>query len=221
MKRTIKLSFIILALASVVFACSSQGPETVEDYDLVVTTPDRNFDFAEVLYYIMPDTVVLINDSLDSGSDGDVRDPHRFDDEILAAVARNMEQIGYERIEEDDGIEPDILVTISSLRTVYVGVYWWNYWWNYWNWWGYWGPGWNPWYPWGGGVYTWTTGTVIIDMLEPVSNPVYPNIPVVWNAMFNGLVSGSDESILRRIETSIDQAFRQSDYLGNIVPTPL
>jgi hypothetical protein len=100
-----------------------------------------------------------------------------------------------------------------------VGYYW-NYWWNYWGWWGYWGPGWNPRYPWGGGVYSWTTGTVIIDMLNPISNPVFPNIPAVWNAMFNGLVSGSDESILRRIETNIDQAFIQSDYLGNLAATP-
>lgn len=214
-----KFSLIFFAFAITVIGCQTQGPEFVDDYDVVATTPDRDFNFGDIQFYFMPDTVVFINDSLDDEI-SDSEDAHRFDDEILAAVARNMQEKGYERLAEDDPLEPDVFVFISTLKSRYIGVYWWSSWWSWWGWGGWWGSGWNPWYPWGGTVYTWSTGTVIIDIVDPIAPPVFPRIPAVWNAMFNGLISGSDESILRRIETNIDQAFIQSDYLGRVGVSP-
>jgi hypothetical protein len=40
-------------------------------------------------------------------------------------------------------------------------------------------------------------------------------LPVVWNGILNGLLEGSDASILARVTTNIDQMFKQSPYLKN------
>jgi hypothetical protein len=36
---------------------------------------------------------------------------------------------------------------------------------------------------------------------------------VPWVCIINGLLEGSDQSILDRITTNIDQGFKQSEYL--------
>jgi hypothetical protein len=53
-------------------------------------------------------------------------------------------------------------------------------------------------------------------MLDP-KNPDYENetIPIVWDVGCNGLLQGSDDSIIQRTKTMIDQAFTQSPYLAN------
>ena len=39
-------------------------------------------------------------------------------------------------------------------------------------------------------------------------------LPIIWNGLINGLVTGSDASVEQRIRTNINQAFDQSPYLG-------
>jgi len=224
MKRTPKLAgpagflIVILVFVFAISACETQGPKYVDELDLVVTTPDTSFNFQSIKYYYMPDTVVFITDK-EEEEPGD-GDPHRFDEEILAAVASNMDAKGYERVDENGPNDYDVIILISTLSTRYVGIYWWENWWNWWGWGGWYPPGWNPWYPWVGQVYTWTTGTVIIDMLNPEGPFDNEQIPALWNAMFNGLLQGSDSYILGRIKSNIDQAFLQSDYLGTPQVTP-
>ena len=62
---------------------------------------------------------------------------------------------------------------------------------------------------------SYTTGTVILDMLDvDGADDVEETFPIVWNAVINGLVTGSDASVEARIRTNINQAFDQSSYLG-------
>ena len=70
---------------------------------------------------------------------------------------------------------------------------------------------WWPWVP----VGSYTTGTVILDMVDvDGASEEEQTFPIVWNAIINGLVTGSDASLANRIETNINQAFAQSSYLG-------
>jgi len=80
--------------------------------------------------------------------------------------------------------------------------------------WGY-GPGWGGGYPYVPVVTSYTTGTLIIDMIDP-NNPNTSEeiIPIIWSAFLNGLVTGSEASIQTRVTNGINQAFDQSPYLG-------
>ena len=90
--------------------------------------------------------------------------------------------------------------------------------WPGWGWWGgwppYYGPGYCgglPWIP----VGSYTTGTVILDMIDVNgASEVEETFPIIWNGLINGLVTGSDASVGARINTNINQAFDQSQYLG-------
>jgi hypothetical protein len=91
-------------------------------------------------------------------------------------------------------------------------------WWNYWG--GYYDPfypgygfGWNPYYP-RLFAYSYTTGSVIIEMLDPNNpNMNQRQIPSVWAASLSGLLSGSPVNLQNRIINGADQAFKQSPYL--------
>ena len=85
------------------------------------------------------------------------------------------------------------------------------------GWGSYWGYGWGGYYPWVGGtvVYSYTTGTLLIDMIDvgniDVDNETYPS---AWGAGINGLLEGSSTDTRNRLSTSISQAFVQSPYIG-------
>ena len=62
---------------------------------------------------------------------------------------------------------------------------------------------------------SYTTGTVVLDMIDvDGADEVEETVPIIWNGLINGLVTGSDASVEARIRTNINQAFDQSQYLG-------
>jgi len=67
-----------------------------------------------------------------------------------------------------------------------------------------------------------STGTLLITMLDPVEIPSQiPEIPAIWAGAINGLITGSDASILGRLNGLIAQAFDQSPYLSGLSINPL
>jgi hypothetical protein len=73
--------------------------------------------------------------------------------------------------------------------------------------------GWGWYYPPYVGGYSYTVGTIFINMIERI-DPTgdEDQIPVAWVAALNGVSdSGSNAS---RIQAAINQAFEQSKYLG-------
>ena len=165
----------------------------------------------------MPDTIIRFDD--DGGSRA--ANP-AVDAQILAQIEAEFTALGYTRVQVD-GAEPDVVVLVTAARTDVV--YWYSVgWWDYWGYWPGWGPGWGPCcygpgygpgYPWGP-VYggTQSTGTLVITMLDPNMTPARElEIPALWAGAINGLLQGSDASILARLEGLIEQAFVQSPYL--------
>ena len=224
LSKWIKFSGILISVSSLFFACyPDSGLESIADYDVVVTVYDKDYDFGAVKTYAMPDTILhLLTDSTASDEDEISRE---YDELILTTIASNMQQLGYQRITEidpnDPSREPDVVVLVGVTVTDWNGYSWYPGWWwgwGYWPGWGWWAPGYpgyGPGYPGAVVPYSYSTGTIIIDMMEPDdSDNSAKRIPVVWGAATNGLLGGSQPSGASRITGSIDQAFNQSTYLG-------
>ena len=199
-------------LLSGVTSCYPGDINTVGEADLVLTFFDSEADFPSIVTYAMPDSIVRITE--DGGSSA--ANP-AVDDQVLAQIESEFTALGYQRVDVG-GAAPDVIVVVTAAR---VDINYWvsGGWWGYWGWWPGWpccyGPGWGPGYPWGpiyGG--TQSIGTLVITMLDPNMTPAAEmEIPAIWAGAMNGLLQGSDASILARIEGLIGQAFVQSPYL--------
>ncbi|QZE12713.1 DUF4136 domain-containing protein [Halosquirtibacter laminarini] len=209
----VALSMVLLPF---LFSCEEQGPEYVEDYDLVMTTHDADFEFSTPTYYQIPDTIVHIV------PEESFQDPisHQYDERTIEIIKEEMNSLGYVEADESNGATPELMLTVSAMSTTYVGVV--NYnWYDYWGWYGWgsyypwFGPGYTPWYSYYNNYYAYKMGSVIIQMLD-MTNADTENkkLPIVWEANISGLLQGSDAYIQSRIEKNIPQAFEQSDYLG-------
>ncbi len=208
MKKQSSKALMGMVVAVFLSGCYPSEDFFVEELDLVVTNYDEEENYARFTTFAVPDSVVRIGDD---GSE----EPGPFDDLILDLVSDNMRSLGY--VEEDDpeNNTPDLIVLVELLvqdNTVVAPC------WPGWGWWGgwppYWGPGWCggwPWVP----VGSYTTGTLTFNMIDVNEADMdEETVPVVWNSIINGLVTGSDASIENRIRTNINQAFDQSPYLG-------
>jgi hypothetical protein len=209
--------FMILAIPFLLLSCYPGGPEYVEDMDLVATKYDSTFDFSKVNTYIMPDTVMPVFDP-DHPEDADPINKQK-QKLILDEMVKQLTQLGWERkFDTIDGY-PDMYITLTAFTNTTVNYYYdyWYYWWGYYPYWPpYWGGGgYYPYYPWGGAyVYTYTTGTVLTQMMDPNNTAdIEERIPVVWIGAINGLAEGTDQYINERIERGISQMFKQSPYL--------
>jgi Domain of unknown function (DUF4136) len=209
-RRRIMPVVITAALLGGVAACHPGSISDVGETDLVLTFFDSTASFESITTYAMPDTIIWIDDGVANPA---------IDAEILAAVAAEFVALGYTRIGETSPTPPDVVVFLTVNRTDI----------SYWvphGWWGYWGwyPGWSPWYPgWGPGYgpgYPWapgyvgtrSTGTLLVTMLKPGPAEGF-EIPAIWAGAINGLLEGSDASIISRLRGLVAQAFDQSPYL--------
>ena len=200
--------FMVISLILLVSGCYPGGPEFVDQLDLVYTDYDETYNFGSLQTYALPDGVIEIDDE-------ESNDPPEFIDElfgdaILDRIRQNMNALGYTEVDEDVE-DPDVFILASAMKTTNL-YYWYDP--CYWCWWGpWWGPGYGWGYPWTPGYVTgYTTGTLFIQMVEGEEVPGN-EVPVAWLATINGLLQGSDQGTISRINTTIDQAYAQSPYL--------
>lgn len=195
----------LLALAS----CYPGDQLTVSEADVVVTLFDEDADFASFQTYSMPDSVVHI---VSAGGGDDIR--RDYDAEILGAVESNLATLGFTREVLAANADVLVLVAVTTREEVgYTGYPWDDYWGWYYPYPPDYGWGWYPWYGGGGTVYTYKTGTVFVQMLDPArADANLSLLPTVWIGALNGLAEG--DAVEQRILAGIDQAFVQSPYLG-------
>jgi hypothetical protein len=198
-------SGIVLLAAAFLISCYPGDELTVSDTNTVVTVFAKNTDFSGDSTYAMPDTVIHLV------SEGDKDDISRaYDATILSDIVSNMDALGYTRVSDPAAADVHILTAVSVrdyTGYAYYGGYW-GYWYGYYPTWG-----WYPYYPSGGVTYSYSVGTIFIMMTDPhqASSADKP-APPIWIAALNGLVdTGTNAS---RISKGIDQAFAQSQYLG-------
>ncbi|MDZ7635177.1 MAG: DUF4136 domain-containing protein [Bacteroidales bacterium] len=197
------ISFVLFILSIIIlWGCYPQGPEYVEDLDVVLTSHEEEYDFAGKATYAMPDKIVKITGDLSEGDDP-AYIPDVTAQKILATIATNMANLGWVRVDVDDLPDMMLLPAAWEVTTVY-------YYYDYWYWWY---GGYYP--PWGYGppVYysSYSTGTLFMalidpDIVESTGNPVRQ-----WSGGINGLLTGTYDAT--RVTTAINKAFAISPYL--------
>jgi len=209
-------AMLLVALAAVLLAsCTPEsGLQTADDYDVVVTLYDKEADFGSVRTYLMPDSIVHFEDPQSPGQPLS-RD---YDELILERVEYNLQAIGYRKETDPEEKDPDIIVMVSATSSEWQAL---SYsWLPRWGWWGQWPGGdadWNyqsPYYS-SGSVYSFSTGTLLIDMgdirdLEEGEE----DMDGIWTAAMNGVLTDESSGAAQRLVDFIDRAFRQSPYLG-------
>jgi hypothetical protein len=210
--KKMSLFFLAMLLILALSACYSDYGMSTKDYDVVATLYDSNFDFTKVKTYTMPDTIIHI---VEEGEESNLS--RKYDSFILKEVALQMEYRQIQRIpaaEVDPNNPPDVVIALRATSSDYYQAYY-SYYWGY----PIYGWGWGGYYPWYGGttVYSYSTGTIFIDMID-VEEIDMPNeeYPTVWFASINGLLGDTSTGTQQRLSSSIDQAFLQSPYIGVI-----
>ncbi len=208
-----RLVYLLLVTALLMYGCYPGGPEYTSDYSLVLTDYDKDFNFTNKKTYFMPDTVNFETNDKDI-SDEVVRG---FEELILNQVESNMSSRGYVRVDSTVEVSPDLFIGIDVFAIDNSGVAWvpGGGWWG-----GYYPPGWGwgwggwyypPYYPVG---YSYKTGTVLINMADPnAMDDPEDKVKIVWFGGLDGLLSSSTSTNETRVRQGIDQAFDQSPYL--------
>ncbi len=205
-----------LAVAGSLVACYPGSTDLAdEEYDIVLTVRDEQVDFGAYRTYVMPDTVIHIENGDDT-----IELSRDYDDLILSLVETNMDALGYDRELDPEANGSDLILLAAAVGTESVD---WFY--GYWDWWGWWpgwgyyppgfGPGWGWGYPPGYiGAVRIEQGSVLLTLVDPaVVDEDSEELPVVWAAAVRGLLSGGNAQA--RLTGGINQAFLQSaSYLG-------
>ncbi len=194
----------LVALAVYLTGCYPNGPEYVDQYDLVYSNYDSQYDFTVKHTYAIPDKILKITDGLINGGDPTfVKDMYAVP--MLNQINKNMSDFGWNKVALN--ANPDVLLTpVAYELTTY------SYWYGggYWDWWygGYWG--WYYPYP---VVTSYSTGSVLVTMSDPKLVSADDKARAVWSFVVNGLLEGSSADFTARYTKGINQAFEQSQYL--------
>jgi len=200
----------ILSLAALAFLltqCYPEGPMAADELDLVYSNYDPEYNFATKMSFALPDKIVKITDGLLTGDDPTyVKEPYASD--MLRLISENMKIYGWQQVDIAD--DPDVLLAPAAVEV--TTTYYYDYW-GYYGWWygGYYPPGgWYYPYP---ASSSYTTGSLIVTMVDPNDVSVDDKQRVVWTFIINGIMTGQTSSFNSRVTKGINQAFTQSQYL--------
>jgi hypothetical protein len=196
---------LFAACAVVLGSCYPQGAEFYEDTDVVFTNHTETYDFTTKGTYAMPDDIVKVSGNVITGDPAEFI-PAAVATPLLAMIAENMAVLGYTRVDLDDN--PDLILAPAAMESTTV-VYWYDYWgW----WWGGYYPGWGyPYYPYYPSVSSYSTGTLVMMLIDPNVEAADGNGISQWVGAVSGMLSYSYSA--QRAQRLIDQAFNQSPYL--------
>jgi hypothetical protein len=205
MKR--KILIIVGFFSALLLAgCYPNGPDYAEELDVVLTYHNPDYTFGTKTTYAMPDRIVKITGNLQEG-DAPVFIPDATASLILSKIEENMTALGYQRVDLSGG-GADLLLLPASWETTTI-----SYWYDYWYWWygGYYPVwGWGGYYP---PVYvtSYTTGTLIMNLVDKTELGANGNPVTQWTGAINGVMTNTYNAT--RLNTAIDKAFDQSPYL--------
>lgn len=206
MKKIVYGVMFSAAAGLTLLGCYPQGPEYVEDLDVVYTTYDEEYDFAGQGTYAMPDKIV-VDVEIDQGDTTYVYMKDVLASPILSAIDDNMEAYGWTKV--DISANPDVLVNPAAISsTTYYYSYWYDWWYG-----GYYGGYWGWYYPPYYTVSSITTGSLVITMADPSAADESPigQSQTSWLMVGNGVATGYGD--ISRVTNAIDQGFKQSPYL--------
>jgi len=202
-KRTFQLLVAVGGLF--LWGCYPDGPDYIEELDVVITNYNPDYDFSTVVTYAIPDKIIKITgEKLENGEEPKYLPQSAA---ILAKIKENLNALGWQEVDFADtatgGVDVFVLPASWETTTIFYYYDYW-YWWygGYYPYWGYYPP-----------VYysSYTTGTLFWTLMDPNNLDGSGNPLRGWTAAINGLLTGSFNTA--RAEKGIDQAFAQSPYL--------
>lgn len=201
MKQKIYMLALMISF-SLLTSCYPDGADYADETDIVYTAYDKEADFQSKGTYAMPDQIVKI-----TGNYQDNEEIEYINDiyakPILANIDSNMTAYGWTKVDKDS--DPDVVILPAAWSTTYV-----VYWYDYWCWWDpYYCGGW--WYPYPI-TSSYSSGTLILNMVDPKSEDPNGTRKGIWIGAINGLLSGSYSQ--NRVNNAVNQAFKQSSYLN-------
>ena len=142
-----RLGLIIIGTLSLLIlsACYSDYGMSVQDYDVVTTLYDPEYDFTKDKTYSLPDTIIHITEEGD-----DTKISRQYDSYILEQVNSQMQLRGFRKITDPTVELPDVAIILRAISTTTYQVYSSYYWGGYWG-------GWY--YPWYGGTTVYSRRT--------------------------------------------------------------
>ena len=200
----------LLSLAGLVFIltqCYPDGPEYYDEMDIVYSNYNAGYNFKANKTFAIPSKIVKLDGTLVSGGTPNYVNSV-YADPMLAKIKQNMVNYGWTEVDISD--TPDVTLAPSAIET--TTIYYYDYW-YYWDWWygGYYPPGgwYYPYYT----VEGYTTGSLLVVMVNPNILTPDDKKTAVWTFVVNGLMEGSSTEFTSRFTKAIDQAFTQSPYL--------
>jgi hypothetical protein len=205
---------LVLGLLPTLTACYPyDSNKSASDYDIAITQFDKQANFYPAqpppsTTYFMPNQI----DILPPNQTNPITIPPELETQILSQVAANLAARQYTRVftkpTPPPDPQPNFIITVSATTSTYYGYTYWGYWWGY------------GCYCYGGYYpymqpYSFTTGTILINMADTSredtsTNP--PTAPMVWGCAINGLINSGNATA--RVTDQINQCFNQSPYLG-------
>jgi hypothetical protein len=192
-------------------AACNQGPDLEELVKSMVvqTSYSLNINFSAYNSFYMPtDTLGLVSNVTD-----DTLVVGDYAKGVTARVRSKMTQAGYSFVERDQ--DPDLAVNtyIVDNRSVFQSVTYPNYYFGY--------PGYfySGYYGYGGyynypivQTFSSQSGTMVIELIDLKNRTPDNKLQVVWVANIGDVYTSTDPYV--KMLDAIDQAFRQSPYLG-------
>jgi hypothetical protein len=222
---------ILLTAAASLFACHPASIDDASETDTVVTRKAKDFDYKSSNgKYVMPDTIAdlckvdpdkfPIGQAGASGDDDRLPDldcneiTHIYDTTILKDIEKHMTALGYERVAKEDVATADAALLVGAISSNNWVAYSWYPWYPYYGYPPYWGWGiYYPYYP-TTSVVNYPTGTLSMELVSlKDADPSAQLVPTIWSGTISGLLASGDTSSATRVDTAIDQAFAQSQYL--------
>jgi hypothetical protein len=207
--------FIPLLFAGALLATACQKYPDTDNLDnnyLVYTNYDEATDFQKFTTFYVPDSVLIIDNTSNKpkylyGTPAS--------DIIIANYVKGMEDAGYVRTLEKDsadlGLQISYIEDTYRFNTLNGAPWWYGYPW-YWSF-AYWGN-WGGWY-WPYNIsYSYTTGSVLGELIDISGNPsTSKTLRVVWTSYITGLLNSNGSLNTTYVQDAIEQAFEQSVYL--------
>lgn len=208
----------VLAFLAGIFLFSSceKDPDMNQlDSDFTVYTQyDEAANFGSASSYYLPDSILTTGSGM--------RAVYWKDDNaqaLLAQVASEMNLRGYIRTDEKADADLGLQLTYVENTTQVNG--WvggtglgWDGWWYPGFWGPYYGMGWSYGFP---VSYSYSTGSMVMEMVDlrtaPADTTQQVQLPVIWQAISSGLLSGNAHVNMTLVERAIDQSFAQSSYI--------
>ena len=199
-----KISFVLI-IASVLLlgGCYPHGAEYYEELDVVLANHNEEYDFTAKATYAMPDRIVKITGDISEGEEPSFI-PDIYAERILETIAANMSDLGWQRVDVE--ANPDLLLLPAAWETTTI-YYWYDYWYGWWY------GGYYPYWPYYPPVSysSYTTGTLLMALIDPDQTGTNGNPIRQWAGAINGLLSGTYDA--NRINEAINKAFAISPYL--------